>query len=147
MISILHGIHQWPVDSRHKGPVMWSTFPCLYVIMACMPIVHCNATMIWILLSMIMLSVVYSQYKQFSSIPDVLFVFEEGFIFYYVIAVLHGVILNSPIIRLVNNNKYLPTYIIQQIKHMHFYCLFNYWYMNRHDWLYWETWSGKLLMW
>ena len=57
---------------------------------------------------MIMLSVVYSQYKQFSSIPDVLFVFKEGFIFYFVIAVLHGIILNSPVIRLVNNNKYLP---------------------------------------
>ena len=22
------GIHRWPVDSPHKGPVMWKAFPC-----------------------------------------------------------------------------------------------------------------------
>ena len=27
------GIHWWPVDSLHKGPVMWKVFPCHDVIM------------------------------------------------------------------------------------------------------------------
>ena len=29
----MRGIHWWPVDSRHKGPVMWIAFPCHDVIM------------------------------------------------------------------------------------------------------------------
>ena len=29
----VRGIHQWPVDSPHKGPAMWKTFPCNDMIM------------------------------------------------------------------------------------------------------------------
>ena len=30
------GIHQWPADSLHKGPVMWKGFPCQEAVMSCM---------------------------------------------------------------------------------------------------------------
>ena len=31
----VRGIHQWPVDSPHKGPVMLKAFPCYDVIIFC----------------------------------------------------------------------------------------------------------------
>ena len=29
---LVRGIHRWPVDSPHKGPVIWKAFPCHDVI-------------------------------------------------------------------------------------------------------------------
>ena len=33
LLPLSEGVHQWPVDSPHKWPVMWKDFPCHDVIM------------------------------------------------------------------------------------------------------------------
>ena len=33
--SFVKGIHRWPVDSPHMGPVMWKVFSCRYIFMMC----------------------------------------------------------------------------------------------------------------
>ena len=32
-LAFVRGIHQWPVDSSHKGPVMWKMFPFNNIVM------------------------------------------------------------------------------------------------------------------
>ena len=35
-LGFVWGIHQWPVDSPHKGPIMWKLFPFDHVILIIM---------------------------------------------------------------------------------------------------------------
>ena len=41
-LAFVRGIHRWPVNSWHKGPVIWKMFPFNDVIMITMPVTVCG---------------------------------------------------------------------------------------------------------
>ena len=47
LLALVKGLHQWPVDSTHKGPVMQQTFPCHDVIMSDMFLTWRQLTHTW----------------------------------------------------------------------------------------------------
>ena len=44
LMALLGGIHQWAVDSPHKGPIMWKSCPCHCVIMITTATTLCQYT-------------------------------------------------------------------------------------------------------
>ena len=52
-LAFVSGIHQWPVDSPHKGPVIWKMFPFDDIIMIC------RITQTWTCLFILLCSYVY----------------------------------------------------------------------------------------